>query len=109
MVVSLGALAQDQVWSTRRLIVCGFEPAVWKADEEIAVSQSTMKYVDFAPCCFDFAKNDRPLDRQPGWERTTKGAHTEADARIAANALLKRSIARLSIGCRIQTLAASGR
>ena len=70
---------------------------------------STMKYVDFAPCCFDFAKNDRPPDRQPGWERTTKGAPAEADARIAANALPKRSIARLSIGCRIQTLAASGR
>ena len=36
VVVGLAAFAQDQVWSARRLIVCGFEPAVWKADDEIA-------------------------------------------------------------------------
>jgi hypothetical protein len=37
VVVGFSALAQDQVWSARRLIVCGFEAAVWKADKEIAI------------------------------------------------------------------------
>ena len=37
VVVGLGALAQDQVWSARGLIICGLEPAVWQAYDELAV------------------------------------------------------------------------
>ena len=38
VIIGPSAFAQDQVWSARWLIVRGLELAVWKADDEIAVT-----------------------------------------------------------------------